>query len=132
MPPPPERGQAWHEYWERVPTLLLDAYASSQARTGTYQAILVDEGQDFANDWYRVILKGLDPSSNSLFIALDSSQNIYNRKTSWRELGVDIVGHSRVLRVNYRNTRPILDAAYRMISELDSRSNMARESRTTT
>jgi len=35
------------------------------------------------------------------------------------------VGHSRVLRVNYRNTRPILDTAYRIISELDSRSSMA-------
>jgi superfamily I DNA/RNA helicase len=127
MPPAPERGQAWHEYWEHVPTLLLDAYAAGQARAATYQAILVDEGQDFASDWYRVILKALDPSSNSLFIALDASQNIYNRKISWRELGVQVVGHSRVLRVNYRNTRPILDAAYRIISAMDSRSNMARE-----
>jgi hypothetical protein len=127
MPPPPERGQAWHEYWEHVPTLLLDAYAAGQAHAGAYQAILVDEGQDFADDWYRVILKALDPVSNSLFIALDSSQNIYNRKISWRELGIKVVGHSRVLRVNYRNTRPVLDAAYRIISELDSRSNMARE-----
>jgi superfamily I DNA/RNA helicase len=120
MPPAPERGQAWHEYWEQVPSLLLDAYASGRARGATYQAILVDEGQDFANDWYRVILKALDPASNSLFIALDSSQNIYKRKSSWRDLGVEIVGHSRVLRINYRNTRPILNAAYGIISELDS------------
>ncbi|PYN83271.1 MAG: hypothetical protein DMD87_30320 [Candidatus Rokuibacteriota bacterium] len=127
MPPAPERGQAWHEYWEQVPTLLLDAYATGKALAGTYQAILVDEGQDFANDWYRVILKALDPATNSLFIALDSSQNIYQRKISWRELGVEVVGRSRVLRVNYRNTRPILNAAYRMIRDLDSRSNMARE-----
>jgi len=83
MPPAPERGQAWHEYWERVPTLLLGAYETGQARAGTYQAILVDEGQDFANDWYRVIMKALDHASNSLFIALDSSQNIYDRKISW-------------------------------------------------
>jgi Nuclease-related domain/AAA domain/UvrD-like helicase C-terminal domain len=126
MPPPPERGQAWHEYWEQVPSLLLQAYASGQARAAAYQAILVDEGQDFANDWYRVILKALDPTSNSLFIALDSSQNIYKRKTSWRELGVEIVGHSRVLRINYRNTRPILNAAYGIISELDSCARGAR------
>jgi UvrD-like helicase C-terminal domain/Nuclease-related domain/AAA domain len=125
MPPPPERGQAWHEYWEQVPSLLLQAHASGQARAAAYQAILVDEGQDFANDWYRVILKALDPASNSLFIALDSSQNIYKRKTSWRELGVEIVGHSRVLRINYRNTRPILNAAYGIISELDSGSKLA-------
>ena len=127
MPPAPERGPAWHEYWEQVPGLLLDAYAARQARAGTYQAILVDEGQDFANDWYRAILKALDPASNSLFIALDSSQNIYKRKISWRELGVQIVGRSRVLRVNYRNTRPILKVAYRIISKLDSREGKARE-----
>jgi len=126
MPPPPERGRAWHEYWEQMPSLLLDAYASGRARAATYQAILVDEGQDFANDWYRAILRALDPASNSLFIALDSSQNIHKRKTSWRELGVEIVGHSRVLRINYRNTRSILNAAYRIISELDSCARRAR------
>ena len=120
MPPTPERGQAWHAYWEGVPSLLLDGYTTGEATTGTYQAILIDEGQDFGKDWYRAILRALDPTTNSLFIALDSSQNIYNRKISWRELGVQIVGHSRVFRTNYRNTRPILDAAYQIISALDS------------
>lgn len=127
MPPPPERGQPWHEYWEGVPQLLLQAYAEGRAVTGTYQAILVDEGQDFADDWYRLILGALDAESNSLFIALDSSQNIYRRKVSWREIGVQAAGRSRVLRVNYRNTRPILAAAYRLISELDSSAAVVRE-----
>jgi len=127
LPPAPERGQAWHEYWDQVPTMLLDASASGHACPGTYQAILVDEGQDFANDWYRIILKALDPATNSLFIALDSSQNIYKRRITWRELGIEVVGHSRVLRTNYRNTRPILDAAYRIIRELDSSSRTGRE-----
>jgi hypothetical protein len=120
MPPTPERGQAWHAYWEGVPSLLLDGYTTGEAASGTYQAILIDEGQDFANEWYRAILRALDPTTNSLFIALDSSQNIYNRKISWRELGVQIVGHSRVLRTSYRNTRPILNVAYQVISGLDS------------
>jgi superfamily I DNA/RNA helicase len=39
---------------------------------------------------------------------------------------VQIVGHSRVLRTNYRNTRGILSAAYQIISGLDS-SAQARE-----
>ncbi len=124
LPPTPDRGAAWHEYWERVPTLLLDAYAAGRAPAGAYQAILVDEGQDFANDWYRAIQKALDPATNSLLVAVDSSQNIYKRKSGWSELGPQVVGQSRVLRVNYRNTRPILDAAYRIIRELDSRSTV--------
>jgi hypothetical protein len=121
-PRPPGRGQAWDEYFTRVvPDLLLSAYDDGRLPPGTYQAILVDEGQDFSDDWYRVLLRALDPTTNSLFIALDSSQNIYRRKVSWREIGVQIAGgtRTRVLRVNYRNTRPILSAAYRLIHELD-------------
>jgi superfamily I DNA/RNA helicase len=121
LPPKPARGRPWHDYWERVPRLLLDAYATGRAPTATYQAILVDEGQDFAADWYRALLIVLDPAANSLFIALDSSQNIYRRKTSWRELGVHVQGRSQVLRTNYRNTRQILDAAYGIIRQLDAR-----------
>jgi superfamily I DNA/RNA helicase len=126
MPRPPKRGRQWQEYWERVPLLLLEAYADGRAPAGAYQAILVDEGQDFADEWYRVILNALDPASNSLFITLDSSQNIYRRKVSWREIGVQIAGRSRVLRINYRNTRPILSAAYRIISQLDSSATAVR------
>ena len=120
------RGAAWHDYWEHLPRLLLESYAADKARTGTYQAILIDEGQDFADDWYRIILKALDPTSNSLFIALDSSQNIYKRTVSWRDIGIQAAGRTRILRVNYRNTRAILNVAYRVISELDSSSTGAR------
>lgn len=85
-----------------------------------YQAILVDEGQDFADSWYRLLLGALDPEANRLFIALDSSQNIYRRRISWRSLGIQIAGHTRVLKRNYRNTRPILSAAYAMVHEMDA------------
>ena len=121
-PRPAGRGQEWDEYFVRVvPGFLLSAYDDGRLPQGTYQAILVDEGQDFADDWYRVLLRALDPTTNSLFIALDSSQNIYRRKVSWREIGVQIAGgtRTRVLRVNYRNTRAILSAAYNLIRELD-------------
>jgi superfamily I DNA/RNA helicase len=124
LPPLPEQGRAWQEYWERVPALLLETYARDRARA-TYQAVLVDEGQDFADDWYRVILHALDPISNSLLIALDPSQNIYKRTISWRDIGVQAQGRSHVLRINYRNTRPILTAAYRVISSLDARAAAA-------
>ena len=119
-PRPAGRGQEWDEYFTSVvPGLLAKAYNDGGLPAGTYQAILVDEGQDFADDWFRVLLRALDPATNGLFIALDSSQNIYRRKVSWREIGIQIVGRTRVLRVNYRNTRPILSAAYSLIRELD-------------
>jgi superfamily I DNA/RNA helicase len=92
----------------------------SRVPTAGYQAILIDEGQDFADEWYKLLLRALDPEANRLFIAFDSSQNIYQRRVSWRTLGVQIKGHTRILRRNYRNTVPILSAAYHMIRELDA------------
>lgn len=104
---------------ETLPQLLSQAYATARVPTAEYEAILIDEGQDFADDWYRLLLRALDPETNRLFIALDSSQNIYKRRVAWRAIGIQIVGHTRVLTRNYRNTVPILSAAYRMIQELD-------------
>lgn len=127
VPEPPGRGKPWHEHWERLPRLLLPAYDDGRIATGTYQAILVDEGQDFADDWYRVLLRALDPATDSLLVTLDSSQDIYRRDVSWRSLGVRIAGRTRVLRVNYRNTIPVLNAAYRMIQELDAAGSAMRE-----
>ena len=121
VPLPAGRGQQWDDHWvETVPRVLSEAFDSARVPAATYQAILVDEGQDFADSWYRLLLRALDPAANRLFIALDSSQNIYRRRISWRALGIQIVGHTRVLKRNYRNTRPILSAAYAMVHELDA------------
>jgi superfamily I DNA/RNA helicase len=110
-----------------IPQLLSQAFDTHSVPTAQYQAILIDEGQDFADEWYQVLLRALDPTANSLFIALDSSQNIYRRRVTWRTLGIKIVGHTRVLRRNYRNTGPILSAAYRMIRDLDATQADPRE-----
>ena len=121
VPEPPGRGPQWDEFWiETVPRLLSQAFDDGRVPTGAYQAILVDEGQDFADTWYRLLIRALDPEANRLFIALDSSQNIYHRRISWRSLGIQIAGRTKVLKRNYRNTRGILSAAYAMVQELDA------------
>ena len=121
VPEPPGRGPEWDEFWvETVPKLLSQAFDDGRVPTGGYQAILVDEGQDFADSWYRLLLRALDRGANRLFIALDSSQNIYRRRISWRSLGIQIAGRTKVVKRNYRNTRSILSAAYAMVQELDA------------
>jgi len=121
IPERPEIREQLDNYWDRIiPQLLLKAYEDGCLQSGIYQAILVDEGQDFSDDWYRTLLRALDPETNNLFIALDSSQTIYKRKVSWRDIGIQIAGRARVLKVNYRNTRPILSAAYALIHDLDA------------
>ncbi len=121
VPEPPGRGQQWDDFWvETVPQLLSQAFDEARVPTAAYQAILVDEGQDFADNWYRLLLRALDPEANRLFIAFDSTQNIYRRRISWRALGIQIAGRTRVLKRNYRNTRPILAVAYAMVLEQDA------------
>jgi hypothetical protein len=128
VPPPPTAGDERGAYWdETLPKMLLRALEDGRGKKGAYQAILVDEGQDFADDWYRALLGALDPETNSLLIALDSSQNIYKRRASWRALGIQVAGRTRIFRVNYRNTQQILSAAYGMIRELDTAGMAARE-----
>lgn len=120
IPPRPEPGPLREHHWNQViPGLILEGYERGCIPIGHYQAVLIDEGQDFCDDWYRVILRALDPHTDSLFIALDSSQDIYRRKVSWRDVGIQVVGRSKVLRVNYRNTWAILSKAYALIRDLD-------------
>lgn len=116
-PPPGERS----DYWDReLPQLLLKVYDEGRVRPGGYQAILVDEGQDFTEDWYRAVLRALDPETNSLFITLDASQSIYGRKVGWEDLGIRTKGRTRILLSNYRNTEEIRADAYSVIRELDA------------
>jgi superfamily I DNA/RNA helicase len=76
-----------------------------------YDAILVDEGQDFSDDMLRIVVALLNPATNHMAIALDENQNIYQRRRSWKELGIQAQG--RVHRVTwvYRNTQEIADFA---------------------
>lgn len=47
-----------------------------------YDAILIDEGQDFKREWYELLLKFLK-KRNEIVVFSDERQNIYNRKMDW-------------------------------------------------
>jgi len=69
-----------------------------------YDAILVDEGQDFSDDMYKVVTSLLNKDTNSFTIVLDEDQNLYRRKLSWKEVGVQARGRVHKLSYVYRNT----------------------------
>lgn len=81
--------------------------------TKKYDAILIDEAQDFKDEWFLGLLKLLNPETNSLFIVYDNTQSVYGnphrRKSdwSWTSLGIKIVGRTDILEVNYRNSPEI-------------------------
>lgn len=76
-----------------------------------YRAVLVDEAQDFSTDALQVTVGLLEEGDADLVVVADAAQNIFRRKFSWRQAGIQAQGRTRILRVNYRNTREILEFA---------------------
>lgn len=83
-----------------------------------YEHVLVDEFQD-TNDVQNAVIEELNPKN--LFIVGDDSQSIYG----WRFANMDYIlkfdetypdSETIVLDRNYRSTRPIVDAANKLIS----------------
>lgn len=117
IPNMPENIHEMDKYWnETIPEILLNTDISKLPK---YQAIFIDEGQDFMNSWYRSIIRFIDEHTNELMIVYDNSQNIYKRTVNWKKLGINIVGRTEIMKINYRNTKEIVDTAYKIIEDLD-------------
>ncbi|WP_100444504.1 UvrD-helicase domain-containing protein [Glycomyces xiaoerkulensis] len=76
-----------------------------------YRHIVIDEAQDLTPAHWR-LLRALAPEApDDLFIAGDPFQRIYGQPVTLGRLGVNIVGRSTRLTLNYRTTREILRSA---------------------
>ena len=69
-----------------------------------YKAVIVDEGQDLSQLAYSMIRKIVPLGDDDIFIVGDSHQRIYGFKAILSKSGINIVGKSRKLKVNYRTT----------------------------
>jgi superfamily I DNA/RNA helicase len=77
-----------------------------------YDGVIVDEAQDLSAVGMRLLLT-LDRSEyhRHFLIVGDGQQSIYPGGFGLREIGIDIVGRSRVLTANWRNTWNVWTAA---------------------
>ncbi len=102
-PPPDEDLERAIEFWKNdTPLLLLEALEKVPER---YDAIIIDEGQDFREEWFESIKHALvDPENGYFYIFLDPKQAIY---CDPGDLGVPL--SDIVLRTNCRNTKAITD-----------------------
>lgn len=86
----------------------------------SYNAIYVDEGQDFLEDDFR-LLKGLCRTSAGgepdLAIFYDDAQNLLGRvRPNWKSLGLDVQrGRSHIMTQCFRSTRPIVEASFNVL-----------------
>ncbi len=86
-----------------------------QIPSGQYQAVLIDEGHDFRPEWLKLVTQMVDPETNSLLVLYDSAQDIYGKSRargfSFKSVGIQAAGRTTILRINYRNTRQIMQTA---------------------
>ncbi len=111
-------ARAWMRRTKQLPTLELHAAAARilGARSEKpYTNIVVDEGQDLHPAQWRTLRAAVAPGPNDMFIAGDNRQRIYDNTVSFRQLGINVVGRSHPLRVNYRTTTEILTWAERIM-----------------
>lgn len=71
-----------------------------------YRSILVDEAQDMGRQAFMLIREMIPGGdrANDLFIVGDAHQRIYDRTVVLKHCGINIVGRSHKLRINYRTT----------------------------
>jgi len=108
-------------FYEGLVGNVIRAVERSQVPGGQYQAVMIDEGHDFAPEWLKLITQMVDPATNSLLVLYDDAQNINRRtrlKFTWKSLGIKAQGNTTILKINYRNTRQILHTASLVAADL--------------
>jgi superfamily I DNA and RNA helicase len=86
-----------------------------------FDAIFIDEGQDFEQEEYRLILDLIRPNEVSgekpVLIFYDDAQNVYGRtRPVWNEVGLNLLGErSSVMLECFRNTRQIVELAFNVL-----------------
>lgn len=87
----------------------------SKERNLPFDFAVVDEAQDIGIAQLRFFAALGVNRENALFFAGDLGQRIFQQPFSWKSLGVDIRGRSRMLRVNYRTSHQIRMQADRLL-----------------
>lgn len=92
---------------------LLAQLRNGQGEAMKYEAIFVDEAQDFESVWFACAREALkNPNDGDLLITGDATQGLYERRrVYWSSLNIKAKGRTTYLYRNYRNTREVLELA---------------------
>ena len=82
-----------------------------------YDAIAVDEVQDFSLLSVRLLLRFRRGDSTKVFLSGDENQKIYKRDFTWRELDESLRGFTITLQKNMRNTSAIRCFSERLLGK---------------
>ncbi|RFU21149.1 nuclease-related domain-containing DEAD/DEAH box helicase [Geodermatophilus marinus] len=99
----PEGSDDESRYWEEFLPARMVSLAGALPEAERFDAIVVDEGQDFAASWWDAVLAALrDPATGSLYVFSDEGQRIFARQG-----GPTVALESFPLTENLRNTKQI-------------------------
>ena len=103
-------AQEQGDYYELVVHETLERLNGSHPLQGHWDAIMVDEGQDFSSDMAQVVLRLL-PRWGSLLVTQDDNQCLYPQgRQGWESLEIPGLKIHRLTQ-HYRNTKAIARAA---------------------
>lgn len=103
-------AQEQGDYYELVVHETLERLNGSHPLQGHWDAIMVDEGQDFSSDMAQVVLRLL-PRWGSLLVTQDDNQCLYPQgRQGWESLEIPGLRIHRLTQ-QYRNTKAIARAA---------------------
>jgi AAA domain/Nuclease-related domain len=97
---------------ELLPNLTSSILRESQGEQ--YDAILVDEGQDFSPGWWNVLREAVRPGGEMLLVA-DRAQDLYGRNALWTE--------QRMLGSGFNGPWATLEGSYRLPVKLANLTN---------
>ncbi len=103
-----------NDYWQQLAQTLTRAVATGFVPGGQYTALLVDEAHDFEDAWLQAAARMVNPATRSLLVLYDDVQSIYQKKRkrfSFASAGIEAVGRTSILKLNYRNTAEVLALA---------------------
>lgn len=91
--------------------------AVEEGQLERFRAVVADEVQDFGPAELMLLRSLTADEPDSLFLAMDSTQRIYQFAFPWSALGIEVRGRSVHLKVNYRLTREISRFASKLLDE---------------
>ncbi len=129
---PDEGGPMTHAFWnDEVPDLLEQAvlFLDQEGRTPAFDAIVVDEAQDFCLGWWYALMNSLlTRPDGPLYAFLDPNQSLRG-EVQWPEVQFDARFR---LRINCRNTRKVAAASASVLAlqpQVFSRAPLGRDFR---
>ncbi len=122
IPKPDSQEYQGEAYIKELVNLVITAVDAGKIPTGTYDAVMLDEGHDFKPEWLKLIAQMVNPETNSLLVLYDDAQNLYgekrSKKFSFKSVGIQAQGRSTILKLNYRNIEQVLGVAYEFAREV--------------